>query len=192
MVDHNTVLSCIFLFVLHIAFAPSFQPWIDPRRAKSLANFMVAQSTKCRQPDFDLGAQPIVTFTSFSVADVGMLLLTSPLYVFCTIETNALETIDFRKVEWWTWSGSVLHGVLIIRKLLILRIPKRPKMPSLPDRLYDFCTMNFSKPKLVFADRTFYELLPKHYSNSPNISSGSKKRSNEFSSCHLEGIILRA
>jgi hypothetical protein len=26
-------------------------------------------------------------------------------------------------------------------------------MPSLPDRLYDFCTVNFSKPKLGFADR---------------------------------------
>lgn len=51
--------------------------------------------------------------------------------------------------EWWTWSGSVLHGVLIIRKLLILRIPKGPKMPSLPDRLYDFCTVNFSKPILA-------------------------------------------
>jgi len=47
--------------------------------------------------------------------------------------------------KWWTWSGSVLHGALIIRKLLILRMPKRPKMPSLPNRLYDFCTVkNFT------------------------------------------------
>jgi hypothetical protein len=26
---------------------------------------------------------------------------------------------------------------------LILRMPKRPKMPSLPSRLYDFCTVTF-------------------------------------------------
>jgi len=52
--------------------------------------------------------------------------------------------------RWWTWSGSVLHGVLIIRKLLILRMPKRSKMPSLPDRLQDFCTVNFSKNQSSF------------------------------------------
>ena len=46
--------------------------------------------------------------------------------------------------RWWTWSGSVLHRVLIIRKLLILRMARRPKMPTLPGRLYDFCTVNFS------------------------------------------------
>jgi len=32
--------------------------------------------------------------------------------------------------------------VLITRKLLILRMARRPKMPSLPGRLYDFCTVN--------------------------------------------------
>jgi hypothetical protein len=56
--------------------------------------------------------------------------------------------------RWWTWSGSVLHGVLIIRKFLILRIPKKPKMPSLPNRLYDFCTWTSQKPKLL-ATRDF-------------------------------------
>lgn len=45
--------------------------------------------------------------------------------------------------------GIGLTWGMIIRKLLILRIPKRPKMPSLPDRLYDFCTVNFSKPILA-------------------------------------------
>lgn len=84
--------------------------------------------------------------------------------------------------KWWTWSGSVLHGVLIIRKLLILRMPKRPKMPSLPDRLYDFYTANFSKPKLVLPTGTLsVSSFQSTYSNSPNISSSSKKRSNGFS-----------
>jgi hypothetical protein len=75
--------------------------------------------------------------------------------------------LDIRKgckllKRWWTWSGSNPIGLLIIRKLLILRMPRRPKIPSLPGRLYDFCTVNFSRKLVFLADRTFYQFLPKH------------------------------
>ena len=40
--------------------------------------------------------------------------------------------------------GIGLLKLMIIRKVLILRMAKRPKMPSLPSRLYDFCTVSFS------------------------------------------------
>jgi hypothetical protein len=68
--------------------------------------------------------------------------------------------------RWWTWSGSVLRRVLIIRNLLILRMARRPKMPTLPGRLYDFCTVNF--PNRFYSDppssQSFLPVisLPKH------------------------------
>jgi hypothetical protein len=43
----------------------------------------------------------------------------------------------------WAPSGSKPNRALIIRKLLILRLANRPKIPTLPDRLYDFCTVAF-------------------------------------------------
>ena len=63
--------------------------------------------------------------------------------------------------------GIGLTWVLIIRKLLILRMARRPKMPTLPGRLYDFCTVNFSNR--LYSDppssQSFLPVisLPKHY-----------------------------
>lgn len=44
---------------------------------------------------------------------------------------------------WWTWSGSNATRPLGTRKLLILRKPRSSKMPTIPNRLYDFCTVHF-------------------------------------------------
>src|SRR5262245_60972207 len=58
-----------------------------------------------------------------------------------TSETSA-QFADFActAIFWWAWSGSVPTAPLIVRKLLNLRMPRRPKMPIMPTRLYDFCT----------------------------------------------------
>ncbi len=60
-----------------------------------------------------------------------------------SIQSRLLKALVKMKI-WWTWSGSNPTRLLIIRKLLILRIPRMPKMPTISDRLYVFCTVDFS------------------------------------------------
>jgi hypothetical protein len=58
---------------------------------------------------------------------------------------DAGKTSQNKRILWWTWSGSNPTKSLIIRKLLVLRIPRMPKMATMPDQLYVYCTVNLAK-----------------------------------------------
>jgi hypothetical protein len=70
---------------------------------------------------------------------------------------------------WWTWSGSGLTIPWITRNLLKTRFTKTPKMPTIPDLLYVYCTVNIGlslddhrKPSMPFCSgcNRIIEILP--------------------------------